>query len=143
MKAKSASARKKIETIKKTPIRTTNNKDITSAVLAAQAAEDKKGKDLLLLDVSKLTAISDYFLIISAESNIQVQAIANFVEATLSEKGFKPIAREGFSHASWIVVDYGDLVVHVMHEKEREFYKLERFWSNATTVDKKVWKKDS
>ena len=140
MKAKSAS--KKTE-LKRTSTRIVKNKDVNTALIAAQAAEDKKGKNLLLLDVSKLTVISDYFLIISAESNIQVQAIANFIEATLSEKGMKPIAREGFTHGSWIVIDYGDVVVHIMHEKEREYYKLERFWSNATTVDKKLWKKAS
>lgn len=112
------------------------------AFLAANAGEEKKGENIILLDVSRLTIIADYFLIISAKSTPQIQAIAKHIEEELLKAGFNPVSREGFT-TSWTVLDFGNFVVHIMHEREREYYKLERFWSNATIVNKKLWQKAS
>ena len=111
--------------------------------IAANAAEEKKGEDIVLLDVSKLTVISDFFLIVTAKSSPQIEAIAKFIEEKLNTTGCRLILREGFVASNWVVLDFGNLVVHIMTQKEREYYKLERFWSNATFIEKKQWKKAS
>lgn len=119
------------------------NNDLKIVYTAAKAAEEKKGENIIILDVSKLTVISDYFLIIGARSTPQIEAIARFIEEKLDELNCSLISKEGFVSSNWIVLDYGNFVVHIMHEKERNYYKLERFWSNATLVDNKIWKKAS
>ncbi|OGI20191.1 MAG: ribosome silencing factor [Candidatus Melainabacteria bacterium RIFCSPHIGHO2_02_FULL_34_12] len=111
--------------------------------MAANAAEEKKGENILLLDVSRLTVVSSCFLIITAKSQPQIQAIASNIEEELSKLNYKLISKEGFVDSNWVVLDFGDLVVHIMTEKERNYYKLERFWSNARTIDQKQWKKAS
>lgn len=110
---------------------------------AANAAEDKKGTEILLLDVSKLTVISDYFLLITANSSPQARAIANNIEVKLKELERRVETKEGSKDNSWVVLDYGDMVVHIMTPEIRDFYKLERFWSNAIIIDNKTWKKAS
>lgn len=134
--------RKKTTETKKINLKS-GNEDLSNALIAAEAAEDKKGENIVLLDVSKLTTVSDYFLVVTANSTTQVQAIAKHVETTLKNLGLILVSKEGFVASNWIVVDFGNIVVHIMTEKEREYYKLERFWSNATIVDKKLWKKAS
>lgn len=119
------------------------NIDLNYASVAAKAAEEKKGEDVLLLDVSKLTIISDYFLIITARSHSQIQAIANNIEEKLAKFNYKLMSKEGFVMNSWVVLDFGNLVIHIMRKEERDYYKLERFWSNATFIDKKLWRKAS
>ena len=119
------------------------NNDLMFAYTAAKAAEEKKGEKVLLLDVSKLTVVADYFLIISAKSAPQIQALANHIEERLTKSDYQMISKEGFVDSNWIVLDFGNLVVHIMHEREREYYKLERFWGNATLIDNKAWKKAS
>lgn len=119
------------------------NNDLKIVYTAAKAAEEKKGENIIILDVSKLTVISDYFLLITAKSTPQIEAISRFIEEKLDELNYSLISKEGFVSSNWIVLDYGNLVVHIMHEKERNYYKLERFWSNATLVDNKIWKKAS
>jgi len=109
--------------------------------LAINAALDKKGFNLSLLEVANLTSICDYFLIVSANSTIQVQAIVDNIEEKLSEIGRNPLRLEGKNAARWVLMDYGDLVVHVFIEEEREFYDLERLWRTSenylqTGVDK-------
>ena len=119
------------------------NEDLSHVLLAAEAAEDKKGENIVLLDVSKLTTVSDYFLVVTANSTAQIQAIAKHVENTLKDLGLILVSKEGFVASNWVVVDFGNIVVHIMTEKERDYYKLERFWSNATIIDKKLWQKAS
>ena len=116
------------------------SKDLNFAYIAANAAEEKKGENILLLDVSKLTTISDYFLIVTAKSTSQVEAVSSYIEEKLTELNYKLVSKEGFVTSNWIVLDFGNLVVHVMHQKERDYYKIERFWSNATLIDNKLWK---
>jgi ribosome-associated protein len=117
--------------------------EINLAYVAAKAAEDKKGENILLLDVSKLTLVADYFMIVTAKSSPQIDAIAKNIEENLSALNLKPVSKEGTSSSNWIILDFGNLVVHIMQENERNYYKLERFWSNGLVVNNKLWKKAS
>jgi len=101
---------------------------------AAQAAQDKLGENLVALDVSEPFALADVFLIVSAKNERQAAAIADAVEEKLLEQGVKPKYREGMAAARWILLDFGDLVVHVMNEDEREYYSLERLWRDCPVV---------
>ncbi len=102
------------------------------------AIEDKKGLDLEILDISKMTSIADYFVIVSGNSSTQVTSIADEVEDKMTKAGFEPISgKEGYSSARWILIDYGEIIVHVFHKDEREFYNLERLWSQMTRENTK------
>ena len=102
---------------------------------AAAAAEDKKAEGILAFDVSEQLAITDAFLLASAGNERQVGAIVDEIEDKLREAGAKPIRREGHREGRWVLLDYGDIVVHVMHDEEREFYALERLWKDCPTSD--------
>ena len=128
---------------KKTKNNLKQDNDFNFAYIAAKAAEEKKGENILLLDVSKLTVIADYFLIITAKSTPQIQALADFITEELKTLNGYIVSREGFINNNWVVLDFGNLVVHIMDTKERDYYKLERFWGNAVLVDSKIWKKAS
>lgn len=100
--------------------------------IITQAIEDKKGFDLKVLDISNLTSIADYFVIVSGNSSSQVMSIADEVEAKMFLENYHMIAnKEGYQSARWILLDYGDIIVHVFHKDEREFYNLERLWSHS------------
>ncbi len=102
--------------------------------IAAQAALDKLGEDLVALDVTEPFALAEVFLIVSAKNERQATAIAEAIEDALSEVKLKAKFREGYSLGRWVLLDFGDLVVHVMHEQEREFYSLERLWRDCPVV---------
>jgi ribosome-associated protein len=102
---------------------------------AAEAAAGKKASDLVGLDLSGLDGVADYFLICSASSEPQVKAIAEAVEEKLRAIGARPWHVEGREGRRWVLLDYVDLVVHVFHEKTREYYLLERLWGDARSVD--------
>ena len=101
------------------------------AVLCAEAALDKKGTDLVVLDVREHTSIADYFVIVSGRSDTQVRSIAEHVEEVCRKSGYRPLAVEGLRHGQWVLLDFGDVVVHVFYAPVREFYDLERLWSEA------------
>ncbi len=101
---------------------------------AAQAAADKLASDILLLDVSEQLVITDVFLLASAPSDRQVLAVVDGIEDRLRELGAKPIRREGASEARWVLLDFGDIVVHVQHQEERVFYALERLWKDCPVI---------
>lgn len=101
---------------------------------AAQAAADKLASDILLLDVSEQLVITDVFLLASAPNDRQVRAIVDEVEERLRELGSKPVRREGEKEGRWVLLDFGDLVVHVQHEEERVFYALERLWKDCPVI---------
>jgi ribosome-associated protein len=103
--------------------------------IAVQAAENKKAVDLTVLDISNVSIIADYFIICSGRSNTQVQAIAESIQEELKKEGVLAMRREGFREASWVLLDYGDVIVHVFQEKERQFYNLERLWGDARIVE--------
>lgn len=98
---------------------------------ALAAAEDKKARDILTLDISKLSPIADYFIICSAGSTAQAQAIADHIEEKLLEQGQPPLHKEGYSKANWILLDYGGVVAHIFREEDRRFYNLEQLWGDA------------
>ena len=110
--------------------------EIRAQVLrAAEAASAKKASDLLILEVGPLVGITDYFLLLSASNERLLGTVVDEVEAALRmAHGRKPIGREGAKESGWIVLDYGDYVVHAFTAAQREFYSLERLWRDAVTV---------
>jgi ribosome-associated protein len=94
-------------------------------------ASDKKASDIVLLEIGGLTTMADYFVIASGQSERQLGAIADGIIEALREEGTRPIGREGSANAHWLLIDFGSVVVHVMAPPEREFYQLERLWSDA------------
>ena len=105
------------------------------ALECTRSALDKKAYDLVVLDTAKHTSIADYFVICSGRSDRQVQAIADAVADHLSELGVKPLVVEGREHGQWVLVDFGDVVVHVFYVPVRGFYDLERLWAKAPRVE--------
>ena len=95
---------------------------------------DKKAEDVLLLDVSKLSAFADYFVIASGQTERQIEALLRSVSEGLKEENVKPISKEGTPNTGWVLVDYGDVVVHLFTPELRSFYDLEGLWHQATTV---------
>ena len=102
---------------------------------AAGAALSKKASDLVALDLRDLEGVSDYFLICSAASDVQVKAVAEAVEEKLREAGERPWHVEGLEGRRWVLLDYVQMVVHVFHEKTRDYYMLDRLWGDARSVD--------
>ena len=105
------------------------------ARLAASAADDKKALGISGIDVSDHLALTDVFIIASATNERQVGAIVDGVEDALRAAGSKPIRREGEREGRWVLIDFGDIVVHVQHEDERHFYDLERLWKDCPAID--------
>ena len=105
------------------------------AYRAAQAASDKKAEDIIAIDVSEQLAITDVFLICSANNDRQVRAIVDAVEETLDRIDVDPIRREGEKTGRWVLLDYGDMVVHVQHTEERGFYDLARLWKDCPLLE--------
>lgn len=103
-------------------------------VAAARAASDKLASQIIAFDVSEQLAITDAFVLASAGNERQVGAIVDAVEEKLRDLGAKPIRREGERDGRWVLLDYGDIVVHVQHEEERQFYALERLWRDCPTI---------
>jgi len=102
--------------------------------LAAIAADSKAGEDLVALDVSNPLPLADIFLLVTGRSERNVVAIAGEIEDKLIEAGHKPLRREGRAEGRWILIDFGDLVVHVFHEEERVYYGLERLWKDCPVI---------
>jgi ribosome-associated protein len=106
------------------------------ALIAARAADDKKAADIVIQEVRRLLLITDYFVIATGVNNRQVDAITEAVEEALrKEAGIRPIGREGLGEQTWVLLDYGDIVVHIFQPELREFYRLESLWSDAPLVD--------
>lgn len=104
--------------------------------MAAAAAASKKAIDPLVLDVADTLVITSYFVIASGSSDRQVAAIADEIEDVLREQGgVKPIGREGVRERTWVLLDFGEVVVHVFQPEEREFYRLEKLWSDAPRLE--------
>jgi ribosome-associated protein len=101
------------------------------ALSIARAGLDKKAEDVLVLDVRGLTSYADYFVIMTAESDRQAGAIADHVEETMKAQGATKVGVEGYESGRWILVDYGDVVAHVLSREARAFYDLEGLWADA------------
>ena len=108
---------------------------LTLAKVAALAAEEKIAQDVQAIDVSDQLALTDIFVIASASNERQVGAIVDEIEDRLRDYGCKPIRREGQREGRWVLIDFGDIVVHVQHSDEREFYQLERLWKDCPEID--------
>ena len=102
--------------------------------LAATAADSKQAEDLVALDVSGPLPLTDIFLIATGRNERNVVAIAGEIEDKMIEAGVKTLRREGRAEGRWILLDFGDLVVHVFHEEDRQYYSLERLWKDCPTV---------
>ncbi len=112
-----------------------NASDIASKVrIAVAAADDRKAISLKVLHLEKVTDFTDYFLLCSGTSERQVQAIADSVLERLREAKVRPLHMEGYNRGQWVLLDYGDFVVHVFQEEQRKFYALERLWGDAPDV---------
>lgn len=106
------------------------------ALIAARAIDEKKGTDIVIQDVSELLNITDYFVICTAANNRRVDAIAEEVEEQLTKQcGIKPISIEGLDQSTWVLMDYGCIVVHIFQPEPRDFYRLEQLWDAAPTLD--------
>jgi ribosome-associated protein len=109
------------------------------AVIAARAADDKKGDDTLVLDVGDVLAVTDYFVITSAPNDRQVRSIVDDVERAVAESGGpRPRRVEGRDDLRWVLLDYGAFVVHVFGEEARRYYELERLWSDVPRLEWRV-----
>lgn len=97
--------------------------------IVKKACEDKNGIDMKVLDIKDLTSIADYFVVVSANASTGAKAIADEINRQLSEAGYDEIKKEGYSSGRWILLDISDIIVHVFHKEEREYYNLERLWT--------------
>jgi ribosome-associated protein len=113
---------------------TASENSIRLLQIAAAAADDKGGEDLVALDISEPLPLVDIFLIVTGRNERNVIAISNEIEDKMIESGVKTIRREGRAEGRWILLDFGDLVVHVFHEEERMYYGLERLWKDCPVV---------
>ena len=104
------------------------------SLAAARAALDKKAKDLLILDLQGLTTIADYFVICSGESTTQVKAIQEQIVSKLKEASVAPVGIEGLTYSHWVLIDYGDVIVHIFEEETRKFYEIEKLWIDAKRI---------
>jgi len=104
-------------------------------LVAVRAAEAKKATGLKVLNLTEVTSFADYFVICTGANSKQVQAIADEIGVQLKHAGELPNSMEGYSQAEWVLVDYGDLLIHVFSTKAREYYSLERLWRNARSVE--------
>ena len=102
---------------------------------AFHALEDKKAKDIRILDISTVSVLADYFLIASGTNRNQVQAMVDHIEEELHKAGFDPRQVEGYQTANWILLDYGDIIIHVFDEENRLFYDLERIWRDGKQIE--------
>lgn len=114
---------------------TATDRSIELTQAAAQAAADKLATSIVALDVSDQLAITDTFVITSAESERQVNAIVDAVEEALLPLGAKPVRREGRASGRWVLIDFGDIVLQAFHEEDREFYDLERLWQDCPVIE--------
>ena len=105
------------------------------AQIACKAIDDKKGQDIKVIDIHNVSVIADYFVIASGTNSNQVQAIVDNVEEQLGRAGFEAKQIEGNRNSSWILMDYGDVIVHVFDEENRLFYDLERIWRDGKVPD--------
>jgi ribosome-associated protein len=113
---------------------TATEEAIELAQISAQAAADKLATDIVLIDVSDRLAITDVFVVATGSNERQVEAIVDSVEEQAAKSGRKPIRREGQRDGRWVLLDYGDVVVHVQHAEERVFYALERLWKDCPFI---------
>ncbi len=102
--------------------------------LAVKVMEDKKGTEIKVIDISRVSVIADYFILVSGSSQRQTQAISDEIEMQLGRQGIEPKQKEGYQNGNWILLDYQDVVIHIFNGEDRRFYNLERIWTDGTVV---------
>jgi len=107
---------------------------LAKAFLSVQAAANKKAEHMKILDLRKISSFTDYFVVCSGQSDRQVKAIADSIVIELKEDGFTPVSVEGYGDGRWVVVDFGDVVIHIFMDALREYYDLEALWQDARKV---------
>ena len=105
------------------------------AALAAKALDDKKGVNIALLEIADVTTLADHFLICTGTSNTHVKALCDAVEKAMDEAGEPALRREGHRSGTWVLLDYGCIVIHIFSQEAREFYSLERLWNDGKALD--------
>ena len=110
-------------------------KELEMARLAVKALDEKKGKDIQVIDIREVSVIADYFVIASASNVNQVEAMVDSVEESLGKAEFEPRQIEGSRNSSWVLMDYEDVIVHIFDEENRLFYDLERIWRDGKVLD--------
>lgn len=105
------------------------------AEIAVKALDSKKGKEIRLIRIDKITTLAEYFVICTGTSNTQINALCDAVEKELTEKGEEPLHREGYRGGTWVLLDYGCVVVHIFNDAARKFYSLEHLWADGEEVD--------
>ena len=105
------------------------------AKLAHKALDDKKGEDIKIIDISQISVMADYFVIANGTNESQVKALVENVEEELAKKGIEVRQREGYGLGNWVLLDFGEIIVHVFDKENRLFYDLERIWRDGITVD--------
>lgn len=105
------------------------------AEIAVKALDSKKGKEIRLIRIDKITTLAEYFVICTGTSNTQINALCDAVEKELTEKGEEPLHREGYRGGTWVLLDYGCVVIHVFNDEARKFYSLEHLWADGEEVD--------
>lgn len=119
------------------PENTESGKDRSAALakIAIQVLEDKKGEDIRVIDISDLSVLADYFIIATGNNRTQVQAMADEVEQQLGRAGAVPRQIEGYQAANWVLLDFGDVIIHIFDAQNRLFYDLERIWKDGRQID--------
>lgn len=105
------------------------------AKLAYQALDEKMGEDIKVIDISGISVLADFFIIANGNNDSQVRALVENVEETLSKEGFEPKQREGYGLGSWVLLDFGNIIVHIFDKENRLFYDLERIWRDGKYID--------
>lgn len=122
-------------------------KDINSYKLAsiiARVLDDKLAKDIAILNIGKVSVLADYFVICSAETSTQVKGLTGYVHASIKKLFDRlPCGEENDTKNRWNLLDYGDVIVHVLHKEERETYAIEKFWSHAHKIERADWEEES
>jgi ribosome-associated protein len=108
---------------------------LQKVMLIAHAADSLRASDIVILDLRGLTIIADFFLICTGNSSIQIRAISDRIEERMHEAGYRKLRVEGYQEATWILMDYSEVVVHVMAAEQRAFYNLEGFWADAPRLE--------
>lgn len=124
-----------------------NNNEISSKKFASAIArflDDNKAKDIIILNVSNVSSLSDYFIIATGTSTPHVRGLTEIVRKKIKDI-FKrlPLGEEKEQQNRWNLLDYGEVVVHIMHSEQRDTYKIEKFWSHALTLDREIWEEES
>ena len=111
------------------------------AGIAIQALEDKKAEEIRVIDISQVSVLADYFIIANGTNLSQIQALADEVEEKLGRAGYPLKQIEGYDHANWVLLDFGDIIIHIFDKENRLFYDLERIWRDGKTIEPDTLKK--